>query len=50
MKITTADLRTTYYGENGRIKLLKAARLHAAWWLRHRRPHHVRRMTEIKLA
>jgi hypothetical protein len=39
--ITAADLRVTYYGENGRIKLIKTARSHAAWWLRQRLPYHV---------
>lgn len=39
--ITAADLRVTYYGENGRIKLIKTARSHVAWWLRHRLPYHI---------
>ncbi len=39
--ITAADLRTTYYGENGRIKLVPTVQSHAAWWMRHRLPYHV---------
>ncbi len=39
--ITAADLRTTYYGENGRIKLIKTARSHVVWWMRHRLPYHI---------
>ncbi len=38
---TAADLRATYYGENGRIKLIKTAKSHVAWWMRHRLPYHV---------
>ena len=38
--ITAADLRVTYYGENGRIKLIKTARSHTIWWMRHRLPYH----------
>ena len=39
--ITAADLRVTYYDENGRIKLIPTAKSHAAWWMRHRLPYHV---------
>ena len=39
--ITKHDLRVTYYGENGRIKLIKTARAHTIWWLRHRLPYHI---------
>jgi hypothetical protein len=39
--ITAADLRCTYYGEDGRIKLIPTARSWTTWWLRHRLPYHV---------
>ncbi len=39
--IKATDFRCTYYGENGRIKLIPTARSWAAWWLRHRLPCHV---------
>jgi len=39
--LKATDLRATYYGEHGRIKLIPTARSWAAWWIRHTLPYHV---------